>query len=363
MDFKEAERAALAWMRSLGYVDAKLTKGGADGGIDVESATAVAQVKAEQNPTGRPAVQKIRGAATNLGREALFFATAGYTRQASVWADEAGVALFELRPDGNARPVNVHAQRITDNWEVGRALDGDTVNLTRGMQLNEDTSVDLPFTLTECDACGETSPKAAGCQSCGATPPAEDPAASARRFSIEAARARVRSSPARPTPVTAGDIFLEFAETDVLSKHIALISVVGNAGSDWQSRYADNLRQFDALRQRSISSTNRSDRIWGPVWPQLDRILGITAEVIDAYERGATASTPDLAATYFRDGQQGIDRLTQAIADYRMDLDERTRRNVERATSQPVAGSGCTSIFFSLLLLLTLVFSWLIAWH
>src|SRR3954452_2909829 len=60
-----AAEALAAWhMRKLGFEDASVTKAGADGGLDVTSREAVAQVKHySKGPIGSPAIQQLRGAA------------------------------------------------------------------------------------------------------------------------------------------------------------------------------------------------------------------------------------------------------------------------------------------------------------
>src|SRR5437763_10631632 len=50
----EAELVAAEWMRHLGFPDARCTGAGTDGGVDVRSAGAGAQVKAQLSPVGRP---------------------------------------------------------------------------------------------------------------------------------------------------------------------------------------------------------------------------------------------------------------------------------------------------------------------
>jgi hypothetical protein len=50
----DAESAAAAFMRRIGFADAKLTSSGSDGGIDVKATGAVAQVKMQWTPVGRP---------------------------------------------------------------------------------------------------------------------------------------------------------------------------------------------------------------------------------------------------------------------------------------------------------------------
>ena len=48
---RDAEQAALEYFLRLGHRDAHLTGSGADGGIDVEAAGLVVQVKAQADPT------------------------------------------------------------------------------------------------------------------------------------------------------------------------------------------------------------------------------------------------------------------------------------------------------------------------
>jgi hypothetical protein len=111
-DWPIAEQFAVDHMRHLGFKDAKLTPAGADGGIDVESATAVAQVKHWKNSVTRPDVQRLNGAApANTSR--LFYAASGFTRDARLFADEQKIALFEYDLDSrDVNPVSTTAIRL-----------------------------------------------------------------------------------------------------------------------------------------------------------------------------------------------------------------------------------------------------------
>jgi hypothetical protein len=109
---RDAEEYAAEFMVALGFSDAVATPVGADGGIDVTASGAVAQVKMEGLPTGRPAVQRIAGAASSKRVDALFFSLAGYTSQAVEWADGASVALFEFAFDGTVEPRSRDAHRL-----------------------------------------------------------------------------------------------------------------------------------------------------------------------------------------------------------------------------------------------------------
>jgi hypothetical protein len=114
--YRDAEEAAALWMRWLGWGDAHVTPQGRDGGIDVMSTHAVAQVKAHVNPIGRPQVQQLFGVASSMKRTPLFFASAGYTPEAITWADQVSMALFRFDLQGEPEPSNHIARRL---WENG----------------------------------------------------------------------------------------------------------------------------------------------------------------------------------------------------------------------------------------------------
>ncbi len=109
--WQQAEHAAMVYMRDIGFRDARLSSPGADGGIDVRSRHAVAQVKAHAKPTGRPDIQKLIGAAMGAEHK-LFFSLSGYTAGALDFADQGGVALFTLRPELVPYPSNGTARRL-----------------------------------------------------------------------------------------------------------------------------------------------------------------------------------------------------------------------------------------------------------
>lgn len=111
-DWPKAEAFAADHMRRLGFKDAKTTTAGADGGIDVESAAAVAQVKHWKQAVTRPDVQRLNGAApANTAR--LFYAASGFTRDARLFADEQKIALFVYDLGTHeVDPVSVTAIRL-----------------------------------------------------------------------------------------------------------------------------------------------------------------------------------------------------------------------------------------------------------
>ena len=108
----DAETAAADWMRFFGFADANPTPPGADGGVDVRSTAAVAQVKAHMTPVGRPDLQRLHGVAVSEGRKGLFFSLMYYSPQALAWADEVGMALFRFDYSGEPEPMNDAAAAI-----------------------------------------------------------------------------------------------------------------------------------------------------------------------------------------------------------------------------------------------------------
>ena len=109
---RDAELIAVEWMRYLGFDDAVATPVGADGGVDVVSTRAVAQVKMEGKPTGRPVVQQLHGVAVHEDKTGVFFSLAGYTPHARNWAQTSGTALFRFDYQGAAEPVNAVAHEL-----------------------------------------------------------------------------------------------------------------------------------------------------------------------------------------------------------------------------------------------------------
>jgi hypothetical protein len=108
----DAEQVAAEWMRHLGFDDARCTGAGIDGGVDVRSRGAVAQVKAQLSPVGRPELQALYGVARSEGRRPLFFSLMSYTAAAVGWADEVGMALFRFDHAGAVEAVNLSAEAL-----------------------------------------------------------------------------------------------------------------------------------------------------------------------------------------------------------------------------------------------------------
>ena len=110
--WSDAEAAAAKWMTYWGFVGAVQTPPGRDGGVDVVSATAIAQVKDTTSKVGADVVQQLFGIATVERKAALFFARSGYTSGAQAFAERAGVALFSYDDQGRPQPENDRARSI-----------------------------------------------------------------------------------------------------------------------------------------------------------------------------------------------------------------------------------------------------------
>lgn len=115
--WRDAELAAASWMRYWGFSGVICTGLGVDGGIDVVSNEAVAQVKAETVSTGRPKIQQHHGIAVGEGKLAIFFALAGYTTEAKQYADKHGILLFRFDLQGEPESANLIAETYLKTLE------------------------------------------------------------------------------------------------------------------------------------------------------------------------------------------------------------------------------------------------------
>lgn len=113
---REAEHLACAWMKYLGAEDAVVTPERRDGGVDVRSRDYVVQVKNFQSESvGVPLIRQLNGIAAPEGRRAVFFSSSGYSRDATAFAREVGMALFifRARPPRSARR---HRPAVPPAW-------------------------------------------------------------------------------------------------------------------------------------------------------------------------------------------------------------------------------------------------------
>ena len=111
----QAELNAAAKMRAMGYIDAVSTTGGSDGGIDVRSSRALAQVKWRGGVVGRPDLQNLYGArGNNTDKALLFFSASGYSKQAIEYAVQVGIELWVYDPTGAVMKSNSVSHRVPE---------------------------------------------------------------------------------------------------------------------------------------------------------------------------------------------------------------------------------------------------------
>ncbi|WP_341514220.1 restriction endonuclease [Rhodococcus qingshengii] len=115
---REAEINAAARLREFGFGDAQATPIGADGGVDVRSSRAIAEVKWKSAQAGRPEVQKLFGArGTKQHLQMFFFAAGGFSKGAVQYANESDVKLFTYDPNGVVTPANSVATTFVQRLE------------------------------------------------------------------------------------------------------------------------------------------------------------------------------------------------------------------------------------------------------
>jgi hypothetical protein len=129
-------------MKGLGFADAAVTAAGNDGGVDVRSERAVAQVKYyAQAPVGAPAVQQLRGAAYDR-QWAIFYSLSAYTAAAHEFAESAGVALFSYDVAGIVNALNGPARSLVATASVDNGSRPEMFELHRSVQDSVQSLVD-----------------------------------------------------------------------------------------------------------------------------------------------------------------------------------------------------------------------------
>lgn len=109
LDHDAYEAYCAAWMRSVGWVDAAVTRYSRDGGIDVDTGQHVIQCKHydERGYVGAREVREIFGVAQSEQKQAAVITSGRFTRDATDFAARVGIALIHLDElNGEARPLN-----------------------------------------------------------------------------------------------------------------------------------------------------------------------------------------------------------------------------------------------------------------
>lgn len=115
-----AEELAAAHMRFLGMRNVRRLPDGPDGGVDVVSTNAIAQVKDWLTPVGIAEVQRLRGTLVTHD-QAIFYARNGFTASATEFAVKAGVALFRFSDTLEVIPINLHAKALEAEAESAKS--------------------------------------------------------------------------------------------------------------------------------------------------------------------------------------------------------------------------------------------------
>lgn len=110
----DAEEYAAEVMCAMGFTNVLVSSAGPDGGIDVASEEALAQVKLEGRASTREQLQRLTGITLTRGTTALFFSLAGYTKSALEWAEATDMALFEFAYDGSLAAKSSLAVELHD---------------------------------------------------------------------------------------------------------------------------------------------------------------------------------------------------------------------------------------------------------
>jgi tetratricopeptide (TPR) repeat protein len=112
-NWEDAEKVARDWMEYFGFHDAKCNpKKGSDGGIDIHSSKAIAQVKFHGTKTPRPELERLHSAMLRTQKVGLFFSLSGYGKPAIEFANSQAIALFEFNLQGVPTPVNSYASKL-----------------------------------------------------------------------------------------------------------------------------------------------------------------------------------------------------------------------------------------------------------
>ena len=108
-----AEILCAQWMSYIGFEGVQVTQFSGDGGVDIESQTAIAQVKHYGGSVGVSEIRELVGVSHVDGRTPIFFTSGSYTRDAMKFGDEAGVIMFIYDAEaGFLHPENVAAREM-----------------------------------------------------------------------------------------------------------------------------------------------------------------------------------------------------------------------------------------------------------
>ena len=114
---KEAETHVGQILKFYGLEGIQRTRYSRDGGIDVESDQAVFQVKHQVAPVGVQILREIFGVAAAESKKAGVFAKTGFTKEALIFAEKNGVAVFQYIP--NVRGMTPMSRELLETGFLG----------------------------------------------------------------------------------------------------------------------------------------------------------------------------------------------------------------------------------------------------
>lgn len=115
LDPRGAELLIQEWMIHWGFYDAKATPIGPDGGFDIISTNAAAQVKFRNQASTLEQINSFHGACNSSFRYEIFVSKSGFTKKALETGTSHGMALFGLQPDGTPLPMNPLANKLSQS--------------------------------------------------------------------------------------------------------------------------------------------------------------------------------------------------------------------------------------------------------
>lgn len=111
VDSRDAEYLAAEVMTKLGCRSVQVTPASRDGGLDVEAAGWVAEVKHHSSPVPASYLHRIYGVAQSRSSRAMFFAWNGYRPEAKAFGESTGMLLFTYDPSTGSIAAHSSAAR------------------------------------------------------------------------------------------------------------------------------------------------------------------------------------------------------------------------------------------------------------
>lgn len=99
MSWREAEQVCAAWLLWLGCPGVQVTQSTRDGGVDLRSEGAVAQVKLQLQTVAPAPVRALYGVAVAEGSVGIFFSSSSFSIAAKAFADQVGMPLLRFSPE------------------------------------------------------------------------------------------------------------------------------------------------------------------------------------------------------------------------------------------------------------------------